>query len=207
MPDDDDHELLERWRGGDANAGEAFARRHYAEIQRFLARKLDPQAAADLAQDVFLAALEKDSLADIQSVKRYLFGIARFKLMEGLRAQDETPDELESQVDPVSGASSVLRQKEDRVLLVRALKTLSAEDQLYLLWYYADDLSQQEIAERVGLAESQVRGRMHRARDKLRKQLQRLTRTPQQRQEIEEGLDTWLSTLRRDGKDPLNDDP
>lgn len=207
MPDDDDRELLERWRGGEANAGEAFARRHYAEVQRFLARKLDPQAAADLAQDVFLAALEKDSLADIQSIKRYLFGIARFKLMEGLRAQDKTPDELESQVDPVSGASSVLRQKEDRVLLVRALKTLSGEDQLYLLWYYADDLSQQQIAERVGLAEPQVRGRMHRARDKLRKQLQRLTRTPQQGQQIEEGLDTWLSTLRRDGKDPLNDDP
>lgn len=207
MPDDDDRELLERWRGGDANAGEAFARRHYAEIQRFLVRKLGPQAAADLAQEVFLAALEKDSLADIQSIKRYLFGIARFKLMEGLRAQDKAPDELESQVDPVSGASSILRHEEDRVLLVRALKTLSGEDQLYLLWYYADDLSQREIAERVGLAEPQIRGRMHRARDKLRKQLQRLTQTPQQRQQIEEGLDTWLSTLRRAGKDPLNDDP
>lgn len=207
MPDDDDRELLERWRGGDANAGEAFARRHYGEVQRFLTRRLDPHAAADLAQEVFLAALEKDSLADIQSIKRYLFGIARFKLMEHLRAQEKTPDELESQVDPVSGASSVLGQKEDRLLLVGALKTLSAEDQLYLLWYYADDLSHREIAERVGLAESQVRGRMHRARDKLRAQLQRMSRTPQQREQLAEGFDTWLSTLRRDGKDPLNDDP
>ena len=206
MPDDADRELFERWRGGDAHAGEAFARRHYPEIQKFLARRLDPQAAADLAQDVFLAALEKDSLTDIQSIKGYLFGIARFKLMEHLRAQDRTPDELESQIDPVSGASSILGRKEDRVLLVRALKTLSAEDQLYLLWYFADGLSQREIAERVGLAESQVRGRMHRAREKLRVQLERLSRTPRQREEIEGGLDTWLSTLRRDEKDPQNDD-
>lgn len=206
MSDDDDRELLERWRGGDANAGEAFIRRHYADIQRFLARRLDPQAAADLRQDVFLAALEKDSLADIQSIKRYLFGIARFKLMEHFREQDRTPDELESQVDPISGASSILGQKEDRLLLVGALKTLSAEEQQYLLWYYVDGLSQREIAERVGLVEAQVRGRMHRARDKLRAQLERMSRTPRQREQIEESLDTWRSTLRRNEKDPPRDE-
>jgi RNA polymerase sigma factor (sigma-70 family) len=206
MPEDhdDDRTLLERWRGGDADAGEAFARRHYSEIQKFLARRLDPQAAADLAQDVFLAALEKDSFADIQSVKRYLFGIARFKRMGYLRAR--APEELDSQIDPVSGASSLLAREEDRVLLLGALKTLSDEDQLYLLWYYADGLSQREIAERVGLAEPQVRGRMHRARDKLRAQLERLSRTPQQREQLTEGLETWLSTLRRNKKDPRNDD-
>lgn len=210
MPDDDDDDrtLLERWRGGDADAGEAFARRHYSEVQEFLARRLDPQAAADLAQDVFLAALEKESLAEIQNIKRYLLGIARFKVMGHLRAQEKTPDELESQVDPVSGASSLLAREEDRVLLVGALKTLSDEDQLYLLWYHADELSQREIAERVGLAEAQVRGRMHRARDKLRAQLQRMSRTPQQREQLTEGLETWLSTLRRKRKKkgPRNND-
>jgi len=196
MSDDDDRELLERWRGGDENANEAFVRRYYDDIKGFLARRLDLQVAADLAHDVFLAALEKDSLADIQSIKRYLFGIARFKLMEHRREQYRTPDELESQVDPVSGACSILRQKEDRLLLVGALKTLSAEEQQYLLWYYADDLSQREIAEHVGLAEAQVRGRLHRARDKLRQLLQR-NRTLKQREPITEGFDTWLSTLRR----------
>jgi RNA polymerase sigma factor (sigma-70 family) len=205
MSDDDDRELLERWRKGDASAGEAFVRRHYAEVERFLTRRLGPQAAADLTQDVVLAALEKDSLADIQSIKSYLIGIARFKLMEHLREQYRTPDELESQVDPVSGASSILGRKEDRLLLVRALKTLSAEKQQYLLWYYADGLTQREIAERVGLAEAQVRGRMHRARGKLRQQLQR-NRARQQCEQLTEGFDTWLSTLRRNGKDLLDDD-
>lgn len=210
MPDDEDvqgRKLLEQWLGGDKAAGEALARRYYPSIQKFLARRLGPQTAADLAQEVILAVVEKkDSLADIQSIKGYLIGVARFKLFAYLRAQERAPDELESQVDPVSGASSLLGEKEDRVLLLRALRTLSVEDQQYLMWFHADGLTQREIADLVGRTEPHVRGRIHRARMKLKEKLEALSRTHQQRRQIEDGFEHWLSTLRRQGKDPLNDD-
>ncbi len=100
-------------------------------------------------------------------------------------------------IDPGHGAFSVMLKKEDAKLLVRALQALSVEEQAYLMWSYADKLSHPEIAQRVGLTTSQVNGRIHRAREKLRRTLVQLSRSTDQQGSIGKGFDTWMMSLRR----------
>ena len=57
-----DFELLERWRGGDLDAGNVLFERHFAGVYRFFARKTTGDAA-DLVQKTFLACTEgRDAL-------------------------------------------------------------------------------------------------------------------------------------------------
>lgn len=196
----DDLELLERWREGDKAAGEALARRHYREIFGRVSRGVsgDMELAAELTQQVFeVVVSRKEDIA--VDVRRYLHGIARFKLSEHYRRRaSSAPAESRhaSLMDPGHGIVSVLSREEDARLLVEALRTLHVEDQTYILWFYVDRLTQSQIAERVGLTTSRINGRLHRARMRLRKEME--ARGGSGPKELsDEGFDTWMASLRR----------
>jgi DNA-directed RNA polymerase specialized sigma24 family protein len=66
--------------GHDPDAFELFYRAHVEAVGRFVARRVDdPQAAADLTADVFLAAIEsaRGYRSDRGSEVGWLFGVAR----------------------------------------------------------------------------------------------------------------------------------
>jgi len=171
----DDLELLDLWRGGDKAAGQVLVQMHYREIFERLRKELrnDAELAADLTQQVFEVAVR--NLDDIVTdFRRYLHGTARFKLWEYFRktAPERYNDlELSRLIDPGHGVVSIMAKVEGGPLLAKALRALSMEEQAYLMWFYADRLTQPEIADRMGLNAGQVNGRIHRARDKLRRQL------------------------------------
>jgi RNA polymerase sigma factor (sigma-70 family) len=197
----DELELLRRWRAGDKAAGEALARTHYREIFERLRREVGGNAelAADLTQQVFEAAV--CNLDDIVTdFRRYLHGTARFKLWEHFRRRPAPGGELDPEssrlLDPGRGVISVLVGAEDSSLLVAALRSLSTEEQGYLMWFYADRLTHPQIAQRMGLTAAQVNGRIHRAREKLRRQLEALARSPEQGSAADQGFDTWMASLR-----------
>ncbi|MEM7154719.1 MAG: sigma-70 family RNA polymerase sigma factor [Myxococcota bacterium] len=195
----DERVLLERWRGGDAAAGEKLVREYYREIFKRLRRDVngDSDLAADLAQQVFEVALKKrdDIVTDF---RRYLHGIARRKVWEHARIQigRGLESKISKLVDPARGAVSVLAKAEDGSALVAALRTLSVEEQSYLMWYYADRLTQGQIAERVGLSTPQVNGRIHRAKEKLRRKWRALDQGTSEVM-TEEGFESYLHSLRR----------
>lgn len=199
MPDD--LELLRRWRAGDKAAREILARTHYREIFERLRRDAGGNAelAADLTQQVFEAAVR--NLDDIVTdFRRYLHGIARFKLWEHFRRRPALEVELDAEssrlLDPGRGVISVLMGTEDSKLLVAALKTLSVEEQAYLMWSHADGLTHPQIAKRMGMTAAQINGRIFRARDKLRRQVEALARSPAQGTAADQGFDTWMASLR-----------
>ncbi|MCA9704491.1 MAG: sigma-70 family RNA polymerase sigma factor, partial [Myxococcales bacterium] len=109
----------------------------------------------------------------------------------------EVDPRLSRVIDPGHGAFSVMAKSEDARLLVAALQSLSIEEQAYLMWSYADKSTQPEIAERVGMTAAQVNGRIHRAREKLRRRLDELSVSSEQRGSIHKGFDTWMQSLRR----------
>lgn len=77
-------------RDGDRAAAEALVRRYYPEIGRYLVRQLgNRELAADLTQDVFVAALKHISRFDPRkaSVRTWLFRIATNKLIDHVRIQ------------------------------------------------------------------------------------------------------------------------
>lgn len=199
----DDLELLQRWRDGDRSAGEALARAHYREIFERIRKEVrgNAQTAADIAQQVFEVAVSKrdDIVTDF---RRYLHGVTRFKLWEHFEKKRPATSEdevgLSQLLDPGHGAYSILGKADDAEKLVQALRSLSTEEQAYIMWYYADRLTHPEIAERVGLKTSQVTGRIHRARDKLRRKVESLGRGPDPDDTPPGGgFQTWMQSLRR----------
>lgn len=191
--------LLRRWRDGDAEAGEALIRAHYPAIYKLVLGQVGgaTDLAADLTQSVFEVVLDKRD--DVEDVAAYLRGIARRKVLGHFRrwAAKHTDPEVSRLIESAVGAVSCLARAEDAHLLTRALRSLSLEDQLYLLWTYAEELSQQEIAERVGLRRAQVNGRIDRARARLRARLEELASGSEQRTSVSMGFDTWVASLRR----------
>lgn len=198
----DDLTLLQRWRNGDRAAGEALVRKHYRPICEYLLSEVHGNAdlAGELTQQVFeVAVTNRDDI--VTNFRAYLKGVARYKLWAHFRrrpASSDDPTPAPSQLaDPGRGAFSVLLEQDNAKLLVRVLRSLSIEEQAYLMWYYADKLTQAQIAEQVGLSASQVNGRITRAREKLRRQLEELSHSAAQRGSLDKGFDTWMMSLRR----------
>ena len=82
-----DEDLLLRWSGGDARAGNALVARHFASVYRFVRAKLD-EGVDNLVQQTFLGLVEGASrVRDATSFKAYLFGIARRQLLLFWRKQ------------------------------------------------------------------------------------------------------------------------
>jgi RNA polymerase sigma-70 factor (ECF subfamily) len=82
---------------------------------------------------------------------------ARRSTLELLDATAPAPDDA----DELSGAAV-------RVTVEQALGTLADADQRILRLRYADDLTQGEVARRLGVPEGTVKVRLHRARRRLR---------------------------------------
>ncbi|MEM9454935.1 MAG: sigma-70 family RNA polymerase sigma factor [Myxococcota bacterium] len=197
----DELNLLERWRNGDSKAGEALTRAYYREIFERLRRGLQGNAelAAEQTQQVFeIAASHREDL--VTDFRRYLHGVARFKLWEYIRRQRSNgpvDPQLSQMIDPSHGALSVMVRAEDARLLVQGLLSLPIEEQVCLMWAYADKKTHREIAERLGLTTPQISGRIFRAKEKLRRQLERFSQSTELRSSIDMGFNTWMESLRR----------
>jgi RNA polymerase sigma factor (sigma-70 family) len=195
----DDLERLARWREGDDEAGEELIRTHYTAVFGQIRAKVDGDAdlASELTQRVFEVLLHKrDEI--IQNVGAYLHGIARRKVIEHYRDRPTVSEDAISQVPtPDDGAATLLGRRQDAALLARALRSLPEEDQRLLLWAYADGLTQRAIGERLGLSKQQVNGRIDRARDKLRRCLEALAESAEQRASVTSGFETWVASMRR----------
>jgi len=204
-----DLELLRQWRTGDDAAGEALIRKHYPLVFKLILGQVggSTDLAADLTQSVFELVLEKRNDI-VENVGAYARGIARRKVIEHFRrlSSQQTDPAVSRLVESEIGAVSLLVQDEDARLLTRALRSLSIEDQQYLLWTYAEGWSQLEIAEHTGLTRPQVNGHIDRARQKLRQQLERMAESKEQQSQLSQGFDTWVMSLRRDAPQ-RSDDP
>ena len=80
---------------------------------------------------------------------------------EALRVTLELFDSASSEDDELAGTAA-------RVTVEQALGRLADRDQRVLLMRYADDLTQGEVARRLGVPEGTVKVRLHRARRRLR---------------------------------------
>jgi RNA polymerase sigma factor (sigma-70 family) len=199
----DDLELLQRWQGGEREAGNLLMARHYDAIHRFFELKV-PRAADDLAQRCFLAAIE--GLARFRgegSVRAYLFGIARRLLLHHLRDGGRQlrvigfgdADKVDSGPTP---SRVVARQEEQRVLL-RALDELSPDQQMALQLFYWEELSNREIGEVLEIPVSTVTSRVARARDQLRRVVAELPATSAKaRARVDADIEGWTRSLIAD---------
>ncbi|MGV9323897.1 RNA polymerase sigma factor [Streptosporangium sandarakinum] len=179
----DDAALIEQSR----HRPESFATlydRHFGDIYRYIAARIGPQAADDLASETFLVAFRKRDGFDPErgAVRRWLYGIATNLLadhrrsetrrLEALaRVQVDSPAESEH-ADRV--AARVTAAATQRRLAAELSRLPDGERDVLLLVAYGD-LSYEEIAQALDIPLGTVGSRLNRVRRKLRAVLNDIT--------------------------------
>jgi RNA polymerase sigma-70 factor (ECF subfamily) len=174
----DDGSLIRKSLDEPATFGIIFDR-HYDGVYRFLARRLGPAVAADLASETFTRAFAgrrryRPDVAD--SARPWLFGIATNLLRHHHRSESrQLRAYARTGVDPVLDATPQVETRADAAVagprLAAALAALRPDERDVLLLFAWADLSYAEIAEALGLELGTVRSRLSRARVKVRELL------------------------------------
>ncbi len=195
----EDLETLEAWRQGDREAGQRLMRRHYTSVLRFFELKATA-AADDLTQRTFLACMEgRERFRGEGSFKGYLFGIARFQLLQYLRRADRGGRLVrfgEEEDGPVvTRLSTVVARHQEQQLLLRAMVCLPTDMHVALQMYYWEGLPTAEIGRVLDVPKSTVTTRLARARDQLRQQLTKMAQPGTVRTRVLEDLDGWARSV------------
>lgn len=196
----DDNDLLERWRAGDNDAGQALFHRHFKSICRFFENKISDDID-ELVQATFLACVRsRDRFQNRCSFRTYLFTIARNELYQHLRRQHQVDQRLDFGVTSLADLKVTPRTRiaegEDRQRLLRALRRLPVEQQLLLELHYWEDMAPAELAQVFDVAHATARTRLFRARAALRELMEQLSGQPLPEHETVESLDAWARALR-----------
>ena len=196
-----DFELLERWRAGDREAGNALFARHFRPLFRFFRTKVADPIAEDLTQVSFLACVDgRDKFRNASSFRTYLFAIARNQLFLHFRKRGRQDAvvafETVSMVDLGAGPSTLVAAQAEQRLLLRALRRIPVDFQIAIELYYWEGVSTSGIATVLDIPEGTVRSRLTRARDHLAKQMRALAETPALAESTVADFERWAQSLR-----------
>jgi RNA polymerase sigma factor (sigma-70 family) len=195
-----DLELLGAWQQGDAQAGEALFRRHFAGIARFFRNKVDGDIE-ELIQRTFVGLLEnRVRYAGTGSFRGYLFGIARNVLFNEYRERRKAAGIVELEEMSVRDLSPTpstiaVRHEEERLLLL-ALRSLSLAQQLVLELCFWEDMTHAEVAQVLGVPAATASTRIRRAKQVLTERLRELATTPELQSSLSSGFETWARSVQ-----------
>ena len=177
-------ETIQRAASGDQEAWDTIVRTYWRKVFNVAYRFVGTyDEAEDLAQDIFLKVFRSlgtfDRRANFQtwliSVSRNLC-IDRYR--SGRRDREIFAREVDASAVPAEapGTNAQARiETQDRIGLLReALRGLSPALRTAVLLRDIHELSYQEIAERLGVAEGTVKSRINRGRTELARRLERL---------------------------------
>ena len=173
--------LVERGRHGDADAFGALYDRYQPEILRYLTHRVrDPEAAEDLAQQVFLKAWQAVPRYQQRGVpfKAWLYRMAHNQMVDYHRARRPSTDleGVDVPEDPIA------EQRVIRLELLRrlqeALDRLSQDHREVLVLRFLMEKSAAEIGEIMDRKDVTVRGLQFRALRALRHEIKALGGLP-----------------------------
>jgi len=190
-PSPSDEDLLAAARGGDAESLETLIARYQPRVLRFGTRMCrDPEDAQDVVQETLLAMAR--SLRDFRgesSVSTWLYTIARSFCIKKRRRSKfapahpvsiDSPEGAHLQGLPDSGPSPERAAfgHEIGAALDASLASLEPRQREVLLLRDVEGLRASEVASVLGLSESAVKSRLHRARLTLRQHMAPLLGVP-----------------------------
>ncbi|MEM9459866.1 MAG: sigma-70 family RNA polymerase sigma factor [Myxococcota bacterium] len=134
----------------------AVVTQSYPRLRRFFTNKVPPAEAHDLTQATLLTFLEKD-VATMDDPRRFLFGIARNKLLQHFgRLRPGQP--FDSQHYSVRRLSTTLGTRLDRsTRIIEGLQQLPLEQQMALELRYGEELKLTEVSEAMGKSVGQIK--------------------------------------------------
>ena len=168
--------------GTDPEAFEAFYRENVEGVQRFVARRVgDRERAADLTAEIFLAAITSAHTYDrrLGPTQAWLFGIARITVAADGRRRGRERAGIERVrgsaligEDDIAAMDARIDAEARSRELYAAMERLTEGERAVLELVVLDGLSVAEAAKAAGLRPVTARVRLHRARRKLRAELE-----------------------------------
>ena len=176
--------LIERCLKGDQRAWDDIVRLYWRKVfnvaYKFVGRQ---DEAEDLTQDIFLKLFKSLKTFDRRAnFSTWLISVSRNLCIDHYRSMRREHDVVTHDVDVVTLArpsvidspQAALEQR-DRVALLRAaLDTLAPSLRTAVMLRDIQELSYQEIAEKLGVPEGTVKSRINRGRAELSRQIARL---------------------------------
>ena len=176
--------LIQRCLQGDQQAWDAIVRQYWRRVfnvaYKFVGKH---DEAEDLTQDVFLKIFKSlDTFDRRANFQTWLISVSRNLCIDHYRSVRKERETIDRDVDanaltpaaPDPSPVAALEQR-DRVLLLReALAALPETLRTAVLLRDIQELSYQEIADRLRLPEGTVKSRINRGRTELTRQIRRL---------------------------------
>src|SRR6267378_4291209 len=176
--------LIQRCLQGDQSAWDAIVRQYRRKVfnvaYKFVGRH---EEAEDLTQDIFLKIFKSlgtfDRRANFQT---WLISVSRNLCIDHYRSVRQERQTIDRQVDPnelspVShepGPIAAIEQQDRVALLREALAALPESLRTAVLMRDIQELTYQEIADRLRLPEGTVKSRINRGRTELARQIRKL---------------------------------
>ncbi|PZS35593.1 MAG: hypothetical protein DLM59_02805 [Pseudonocardiales bacterium] len=159
-------------RAGDPAAFTALYELHYDDVLRYARRRVDEQAARDVAAETFLVVWRRPGQVPGAEPLPWLYAVARKTLGNVLRARArEAALRVRVRTATVAGVPTVRADHADAVVqnaqVAEALRCLSTRDQEVLQLVAWEDLDLAAAAQVVGCSAATFAVRLHRARRRL----------------------------------------
>jgi RNA polymerase sigma-70 factor, ECF subfamily len=176
--------LIQRCLKGDQAAWEAIVRQHWRKVfnvaYKFVAKH---DEAEDLTQEIFLKVFKSlDTFDRRANFQTWLISVSRNLCIDHYRSVRKERETIDRAVDttdiapasPEPGPIAALEQRDRVVLLRQALAALPETLRTAVLLRDIQELSYQEIADKLKLPEGTVKSRINRGRTELARQIRKL---------------------------------
>jgi RNA polymerase sigma-70 factor (ECF subfamily) len=139
-------------------------------LQFIRARVNDPDTAQDILQDVFVKIQSRlDQLKDPARLQSWIYLIARHAVIDHYRTRKETVELSETLADEREPETSEL--EELKASFRRMIYSLPEPYREALVLTEFEGLTQQELADRIGISLSGAKSRVQRGREQLKEML------------------------------------
>ena len=183
MNHNDIAELAAKAKSGDNSAFEKLYKEFYPKVYYFARQNVGSlDAAEDITAETFCAAMERiGSLRSEESFVGWLYCIAYHKCADHIktaeldRKQLEQAAELAALSQPLMLPDDYAVNEQTKEQLQMMIDSLPPEMRSALILYYYDNLSVAEVAQVIGTNENNANQKLHAARKKLRRQIEKLS--------------------------------
>lgn len=160
----------------------------YADaVHRYALRRSDRETADEVTAQVFMVAWRRRTAVPEQALP-WLYGVARKALADqrrGTARRSRLNERLRGEVTEQAPGPELLDDE-----LARALRALSRDDREAVLLRYWEELEPAQIAQAMGCTRAAIAVRLHRARLRLRRELEAAGDQPHQQKQHEDSCVT-----------------
>ena len=178
----DDSDLIQQTLEGDQKAYAALVEKYQKQVHALAWQKTgDFHIAQEITQDAFFTAFQKlSTLTNHNRFAGWLYVITNRKCIAWHRKKSPQPQSLEVtnpvELEEVSYSDYMSKQREDaanhkrRTMVQKLLSKLPESERTVVNLYYIAEMDCEDIGRFLGISPNTVRSRLHRARNRLKKE-------------------------------------